>query len=163
MMAEHDDDDLDHASMRSMRAVWLSMRDEEPSSSGMSGLLAAAREQAEQMRARPTWSQRVLAGLRRPPALAFATVVILVGGAVVVTRNTDEPPASIADGRMAAPAQLRMADERTVPLEVPPPPQATATRAPAPAATPKPKRTTSRSPSRYDRAAGEDVGAAAVS
>ena len=84
-----DDDDIDDASLKSMRAVWLSMRDEEPPAAGMSGLLAAARERADAMRAQPTWWQRALAQLRRPPALAFATVMLLVGGAVVVTRNVD--------------------------------------------------------------------------
>jgi hypothetical protein len=77
--------------MKSMRAVWLSMRDEEPPAAGMSALLAAAREKADKMHAESTWWQRAVAAVRRPPALAFATVVILIGGAVVVTRTSDRP------------------------------------------------------------------------
>jgi hypothetical protein len=84
-----DDDDIDDASLKSMRAVWLSMRDEEPPAAGMSGLLAAARDKADAMRAQPTWWQRLFTQLRRPPALAFATVLLLVGGAALVTRNVD--------------------------------------------------------------------------
>lgn len=88
---DRDDDELDDASLQSMRAVWLSMRDEEPPAAGMSALLAAARAKAEQMRPRPSWWERALAILRRPPVLAFATVMILIGGAVAITRRADEP------------------------------------------------------------------------
>ena len=90
------EDDLDDASLKSMRAVWLSMRDEEPPAAGMSALLAAAREQAEQMRAQPAWWQRLFALLRKPPTLAFATVLILIGGAVIVTRTSDKQVESLS-------------------------------------------------------------------
>jgi hypothetical protein len=72
-----------NAQLRAMRAVWLEMREEDPPDGGLVDLLAAARANAGTMRARPTLWQRVLAGLRRPPALAFATVVVIVGGAVL--------------------------------------------------------------------------------
>lgn len=102
---EHDDDDqLDDASLRSMRAVWLSMRDEEPPAAGMSALLAAAREKAEQMRAEPSWWQRVVAQLRRPPVLAFATVMILIGGAVLVTRSSEDQQVDALSAGDRAPA-----------------------------------------------------------
>jgi hypothetical protein len=99
-----DEDDIDDASMKSMRAVWLSMRDEEPPAAGMSALLAAARDKAEQMREQPSWWQRLFTQLRRPPALAFATVLLLIGGAVLVTRGTDEQVESLSKSDGAAPA-----------------------------------------------------------
>lgn len=85
-----DDDDIDDASLKSMRAVWLSMRDEEPPAAGMSALMAAAAQKADQMRAEPSWWERLVTQLRRPPALAFATVMLLIGGAVLVTRSQSE-------------------------------------------------------------------------
>lgn len=89
------DDDLE---LRSMRMVWLAMRDEDPPERGLAELLAAAREKAEAMQVRPTLWQRVVAGLRRPPALAFATVLVLVGGAVLLGRRGVEvsPPMQVA-------------------------------------------------------------------
>ncbi len=101
-----DDDEIDDASLKSMRAVWLSMRDEEPPSAGMSALLAAAAAKADEMRDQPTWWARVFAVLRRPPALAFATVMILIGGAVIVTRTTstrDVPVMTAGDDRARGP------------------------------------------------------------
>jgi hypothetical protein len=105
-----DDDDIDDASLKSMRAVWLSMRDsdQEPPVAGMSGLLAAAREKAEQMRPSPAWWQRLFTQLRRPPALAFASVMLLVGGAVLVTRSADQRvPSETAYVAPAATDELR--------------------------------------------------------
>ena len=95
-----DDDDVDDASLKSMRAVWLSMRDEEPPSAGMSALLAAAAQKADQMRdeAKPAWWERVFAMLRKPPVLAFASVMLLIGGAVLVTRSSQEPVDSMTAG-----------------------------------------------------------------
>ena len=104
--SEHDvgdvDDDLEadeaseaneaDESLRAMRSVWLSMRDEEPGEGGLSALLAAAHAKAAELRPPSVW-QRIGAMLRRPPALAFATVLVLVGGAVVVSQQAkDEPP-----------------------------------------------------------------------
>ena len=104
--SKSDDDELDDPVMRSMRSVWVSMRDEEPPAAGMSGLLAAAREKADAMRA-PTWWQRLFTQLRRPPALAFATVMLLVGGAVLVTRNVDDKVES-ETAAVAPPEELRV-------------------------------------------------------
>ena len=112
-----DDDDIDDASLKSMRAVWLSMRDEDPPAAGMSGLLAAAREKADAMRA-PSWWQRLFTQLRRPPALAFATVMLLVGGAVLVTRNADQ---KVASETADAPAEMRSRDVTRSLDEVQPP------------------------------------------
>jgi hypothetical protein len=119
-----DDDDVrdDDPKLRAMRAVWLTMRDEEPPERGMAELLAAARSTAEAMQAHPTLWQRLVVGLRRPPALAFATLVVLVGGAVIVGRHDAEVPAArspAASGVVAmepAPAgeaQLDLANEST--------------------------------------------------
>lgn len=97
--ANDDDDDDAHAEdpkLRAMRAVWLTMRDEDPPSRGMAELLAAARVTAAAMQAHPTLWQRLVAGLRRPPALAFATLMVLVGGAVIVGRRDVEVPAARA-------------------------------------------------------------------
>ena len=80
---EHDED----PKLRAMRSVWLEMRDEEPPERGLAELLAAARTKAATMQVRPTLWQRLVAGLARPPALALATVMILVGGAVLIGRR----------------------------------------------------------------------------
>jgi len=78
-----------------MRAVWLTMRDEDPPERGLAELLAAAGAKAEAMQARPAWWQRLAAGLRRPPALALATVLVLAGGAVLVGRHGVDAPVPV--------------------------------------------------------------------
>lgn len=83
--------------VRAMRAVWLTMRDEDPPERGLAALLAAARVTAETMHARPTPWQRLMAGLRRPPTLALATVMVLVGGAVLLGRRGVDVPAARPD------------------------------------------------------------------
>ncbi len=83
-------DRADHPDLRAMRAVWLSMRDEAPPDGGLAELLAAARAKAETMQTRPAFWQRLVAGLRRPPAMALATVMVLVCGAVLLTRHPME-------------------------------------------------------------------------
>jgi hypothetical protein len=111
-VTDDDADEMDDAGVKSMRAVWLSMRDEEPPAAGMSALLAAAREKAEQM-TKPSWFERAAAFLKRPPALAFATVMVLIGGAVLVTRNTDkktESEVSNAAPMTPEPAEVRSRD-----------------------------------------------------
>jgi len=85
--AEVDDDD--DPQLTSLRAVWVSMRDEEPSDRGLSALMAAAREKAVEMKPRESWWQRVLVQLRRPPVLALATLVLLVGGGVIISQRED--------------------------------------------------------------------------
>jgi len=84
-----DDDRDDDAQLRQLRAVWVSMRDEEPSDRGLAALMAAAREKASELEhaAQPSWWQRVLASLRRPPVLALATVTVLLGGALIITQR----------------------------------------------------------------------------
>lgn len=99
-----DDADADTtAQLRAMRSVWLSMRDEDPPDGGLVDLLSAARAKADTMRAQPTLRQRLAAWVRRPPALAFATVVVLVGGAVLVLgRSRVHRGADLAAGSSGA-------------------------------------------------------------
>jgi hypothetical protein len=97
-----DGQDDTNAQLRAMRAVWLSMREEDPPDGGLVDLLAAARAKAATMRVRPTLWQRVLAVLRRPPALAFATVVVLVGGAVLFIGRGRGMRAELAAGSSGA-------------------------------------------------------------
>ncbi|MGH9887375.1 MAG: hypothetical protein ACREBE_17735, partial [bacterium] len=99
-----DDADADTtAQLRAMRSVWLSMRDEAPPDGGLVDLLSAARAKAETLRARPTLRQRLAAWVRRPPALAFATVVVLVGGAVLVLgRSSGHRGSDLAAGSSGA-------------------------------------------------------------
>ncbi len=88
-----DDGERDEApELGAMRSVWLAMRDEDPPERGLAELLAAARAKAETMQARPTLWQRLAAGLRRPPALALVTVLVLVGGAVLLGRRGVDAP-----------------------------------------------------------------------
>ena len=93
------DDDANDPVMRSMRAVWLTMRDEAPPSGGLTDLLNAARAQAEAMQPRESWWRRSVAMLMRPPLLALATVVVLIGGAVIIKNrgvDVDSPAAKSA-------------------------------------------------------------------
>jgi hypothetical protein len=154
-----------------MRAVWLSMRDEEPPAAGMSALLAAAAEKADQMRdeSQPWW-QRALAFLRRPPALAFATVMVLIGGAVLVTRTSDKKTASeVAAPTPANEVQREMelggagsgvlatpADEAEKRHALPPPPpppvvEKTPVKQTTKSSRSKPKEEPRPEPDRYDR------------
>ncbi|MEO8548596.1 MAG: hypothetical protein ABI678_01430 [Kofleriaceae bacterium] len=84
-MADESDDD---PQLKSLRAVWLEMRDEAPPTRGLDALMAAARTQASAL-ATPPWWKRMFDQLRRPSVLAFASLVLLVGGAVVLTRHDD--------------------------------------------------------------------------
>jgi len=81
-----------------MRAVWLEMRDEEPAAGGLADLLAAARVKAEAMQPRPSWWQRLLASLRRPPVLGLATAMVLLAGAALFGRRVLESPSRATDG-----------------------------------------------------------------
>ncbi|MEO8704785.1 MAG: hypothetical protein ABI867_32310 [Kofleriaceae bacterium] len=78
--------------MQSMRSVWLSMRDgdEEPPANGLAALMAAARDKAAAMKPQESWWRRAFAVLVRPPVLAMATIVVLVGGAVVLKNRGTE-------------------------------------------------------------------------
>jgi hypothetical protein len=97
-MAEEDPDD---PQLKALRAVWLSMRDsdEDPPDSGVSALMAAARSQAMQMAPAPWW-KRMLDQLRRPPVLALASLLVLIGGAVLLTKHD-----AIEKAPTSAPAQ----------------------------------------------------------
>jgi hypothetical protein len=71
-------------------------------------LMAAARAKAESM-ARPAWWRRVLDVLRRPPVLALATVIVLIGGAVLVGKEKDaleveQRPAAVTGSASAGPS-----------------------------------------------------------
>jgi len=109
-----DDADADTTGqLRAMRSVWLSMRDEDPPDGGLVDLLSAARAKAATMRAQPTLRQRLAAWVRRPPALAFATVVVLVGGAVLVLgRSSGHRSSDLAAGSSGA------ITDRALPAEV---------------------------------------------
>jgi hypothetical protein len=101
------DDESDDPQLKSLRAVWLAMPDEDPPERGLAELMAAARVKAEDM-ARPSLWQRVAAVLRRPPVLALATVLVLIGGAVFIGQRHEKleaPPPSVEQpARLEQPA-----------------------------------------------------------
>jgi hypothetical protein len=106
-----DGDEADDAQLKSLRAVWLAMPDEEPPARGLDALMVAARARAEEL-ATPPWWKRMLGMLARPPVLALATIMILVGGAVLISKRDDvkeaapvyeRAPASPATAPVAAP------------------------------------------------------------
>ncbi len=109
---DDDDHDLggDDESVRGMRSVWLSMRDEEPSGRGMAALMAAARAQVAATQPAPAWKRAwtaVTELLRRPPVLALATIVVVAGTAALVTSHgglTTEEPRAAQTAPMVAPA-----------------------------------------------------------
>lgn len=93
-------DDDDDPKLQQLRAVWVSMRDEDPPDRGMAALMAAAREKAAEMTPRESWWHKVLVTLRRPPVLALATVTVLLGGALFMTQRKDKLDAvSVVDER----------------------------------------------------------------
>lgn len=122
------DDEADDATLGPLRAVWLSMREEEPPDRGLAALMAAARVKADDMAAReaappaesPGWWQRLLAMLRRAPVLALATGGVLVGGALVVSQREDalvvesEVAPLSADGTARGAAASRMEEAALV-------------------------------------------------
>jgi hypothetical protein len=91
---------------------WLSLTDEDPPERGFAELMAAARAKAEVM-AHPPWWKRIADLLKRPPVLALATVIVLIGGVIVVHRDAAEvaspaaspsPPAENMRGASPPPA-----------------------------------------------------------
>lgn len=175
-MSEHDDDD--DGSLKPLRAVWLSMRDEEPPADGMAALLAAARVKADEMKARPTAWQRFVGALRRPPVLALAGVAVLISGAIVLGNRHDEmraptEPAAPALERAPAPVPSlpeppgeagSAAPASTSTIEAPPPPPPSKPSRPARKAASKPKPATEPPPvtteALHDEATAEqDAGA----
>jgi len=86
------DEDPDDPQLNALRAVWLSMRDsdEDPPDSGVSALMAAARSQASMMAAaKAPWWKRMFEQLRRPPVLALASLVVVIGIGVVLASHHD--------------------------------------------------------------------------
>ena len=86
------DEDQDDPQLKSLRAVWLSMRDndEDPPDSGVSALMAAARSQASMMAAaKAPWWKRMFDQLRRPPVLALASLVLVVCVGVLLANHHD--------------------------------------------------------------------------
>jgi hypothetical protein len=78
--------------------------DEEPPETGMAALMAAARAKAVEMAPPPRKSlwARFLDGIKAPPVLALATVVVLIGGAIII-KNHDT--ALDATNRVVVPEQ----------------------------------------------------------
>ncbi|NVB85659.1 MAG: hypothetical protein HOV81_45260 [Kofleriaceae bacterium] len=111
-MTDHGDDGDDDPQLGGLRAMWLSMPDEDPPSRGLAELMAAARVKAEEM-AQPSLWQRIVAMMRRPPVLALATVVVLVAGAVLVGNRKDkfDDVAPVADQTIVAPEGTEMKPE----------------------------------------------------
>jgi hypothetical protein len=112
-VTDRDDGDADDPQLQSLRAVWLAMPDEEPPQRGLAELMAAARVKADAM-ATPSLWQRISALLRRPPVLALATVLVLIGGAVFIGQRKDSmqaehvamesPPAATPSTAAAVPS-----------------------------------------------------------
>jgi hypothetical protein len=136
-------DDEDDPQLGALRAAWRAMPDEDPPERGLAELMAAARAKAEEL-ARPPWWRRALAQLRRPPVLALASVMVLLGGALVVGHRRDEvqsratapqdEPAPGASPTPAAPPAPTAAAAATPAPSTP----TTATAVPTPAPTPAP-------------------------
>ncbi|HEY5921759.1 MAG TPA: hypothetical protein VIV11_08815 [Kofleriaceae bacterium] len=114
-MSDEADDD---PQLKSLRAVWLSMPDEEPPERGLAELMAAARVKADEM-AKPSLWHRITALLRRPPVLALATVLVLIGGAVFIGQRKDkmgaEPTAEVDRTRDVAQPSAGAAPAATAP------------------------------------------------
>ena len=166
-MTDHGDDRDDDPALNSLRAVWLSMPDEDPPDRGLAELMAAARVKAEQM-AQPSWWQRVFAVLRRPPVLALATVMVLIGGAVFIGKRSDKleaPPPSAPEPQrqLEAPAVGSAAPVDNAPVETEksdpkpePPPDNVKSKVSKPASRPtaKPSPLPPPPPTRADKATG---------
>ena len=116
MTDERDERDDADPQLRSLRQVWLSMPDEDPPMRGLDALMAAATAKAREMAPPATESfwHRLLATLRRPPVLALATVMVLIGGAVLISQRD-----SVKDGAQPSVEQQR-AKESVAPAATPP-------------------------------------------
>ena len=138
-----DDPEAD-AQLKQLRAVWVSMRDEEPSDRGLAALMAAARDKASTRKPTESWWQRALAVLRRPPVLALATVAVLLGGALVIAKHGDTltpPPTGGAAG--PAPRATVEPSASPEPPALPAPEPAPVAADPTPPASPAPAASTS--------------------
>ena len=115
-----DDNHDDDVQLQQLRAVWVSMRDEEPPERGLASLMAAARTKAAELEhaGHPAWWQRIAATLRRPPVLALATVTLLLGGALIVTQRSSQMNVDATAVDESSPVKLtetRMKGESTPP------------------------------------------------
>jgi hypothetical protein len=135
MSQDDDDDGGDDAKLRSLRAVWLAMPDEDPPERGLDALMAAARTKAaemaegsseavpKQVEHTPSWWERFVAGFRRPAVLAMATVVVLVAGAVLVgnrgMKASAPPTNNAAPSKEDVPTERR--EHETLKDNAPPP------------------------------------------
>ncbi|HEY1813325.1 MAG TPA: hypothetical protein VGG74_13330 [Kofleriaceae bacterium] len=139
-------DDDDDPQLRPLRAAWRSMPDEDPPERGLDELMAAARQQAGVMaEARAPWWKRLAATLLRPPVLALASVLILLGGLFVVTSSqkgvSPEPtpieqssaPAASVPSAGAGSAAAATTSDTTIAPPVAKTPQQPPVAAPAPA------------------------------
>lgn len=116
------DEDPDDPQLKSLRAVWLAMRDsdEEPPDSGVSALMAAARSQASMMAAaKAPWWKRMFEQLRRPPVLALASLLVVIGVGVVLTSHHDAlekaPTTAPVQEKELPPANLDVGGAATLP------------------------------------------------
>lgn len=104
----------DDEQLKSLRSVWVSMRenDEDPPDRGLAALMAAAREKASAMAEPPraSWFHKIFATLRRPPVLALASVMVLLGGALVVMQRSDKlsSDSKANEEQTSAPAQTEL-------------------------------------------------------
>jgi hypothetical protein len=87
-----DDGGGDDDQLRAMRSVWLAMRDEAPPERGLADLLAAARGKAAALQPPRSRWRRLTGLIRRPPMLALATALVVLGGAALVARWTGDAP-----------------------------------------------------------------------
>lgn len=156
------DDNAEDDGLESLRAMWLSLPDEDPPDRGFAELMAAARVKADEMAPRkPSASlwQRFVETFRRPPVLALATVTVLVGGAALLAQRGDrmeaqapaatQPAAEEHDLAPASPQAVAPDPAAAGPSVAPPPPEppaASEATATAPVRTERPAR--KRSPSK---------------
>jgi hypothetical protein len=137
-----DDDDDDDAKLRSLRAVWLAMPDEDPPERGLDALMAAARTKATQMaegsselpQSQPSWWEKFVAGFRRPAVLALATVLVLVAGAVFVGNRgmKASAPSNGNPGPSNEDVPTERREHESLKQEAPPPPTQNDNAAPRP-------------------------------
>ncbi len=104
--------DPDDPILRSMRSVWVSMRDEEPSSRGLTHLLAAARVKAEELQPKVAWWKRSFG----VPLLAAATIVVMIGGGVVMKRHSDKLEVPVHANGVSSDTALAGEEHSTDPL-----------------------------------------------
>jgi hypothetical protein len=100
--------------------------DEDPPDRGLAALMTAAREKASEMAEPPreSWWQKIIATLRRPPVLALASVMVLLGGALFVMQRSDKLSSETKTEetqQVPAPAQTGPIEKARDVAPVPPP------------------------------------------